>query len=210
MRNASWLNPLLFSYCPCIHFSSWDTSSCGRVILQKKLSSHFASFILPWLLFLLRNSVRGKMAQHFKSLDCLGTHLFFGISLWFSNSLLGGGMVCQMPFQWGTQSGSHSSLACSRKHSLITHRHLLMFYKNQPKKPSCKNESKNREATTDWSGRVSWWTLAGTAHFVMALTLGREKHRRRCNSSNRDKPLSWDFFDCETVAFYCYLQTSAG
>lgn len=43
------------------------------------------------------------MAQHFESLDCLGTHLFFGALLWLSNSLLGGGMVCQMPFQWGTQ-----------------------------------------------------------------------------------------------------------
>lgn len=138
MRNTFWLNPLLFSYCPCIHFSSWDTSSCGRVILQRKLSSHLLCFFH----FALTSFSSQVFIKRENGSTFWIPWLFFGVSLRLSNSLLGG----RMPFQWGTQSGSHSSLACCRKHSLITHWHLLMIYKNQPKKPSCKNESKNRES----------------------------------------------------------------
>lgn len=87
MNNAFCLSPLLSS-CPCTHFSSWDTSMCGKLIYRENsLPTCFTSFILLRLFFLLRNSLRGKMAQDFKSLDCLETPLLISILLWLSNSL---------------------------------------------------------------------------------------------------------------------------
>lgn len=198
VNNEFWLNPLLFSYCPCIHFSSWDISICGRVILQRKLSSRLLCFLYFALTsFSCQEFIKRKNGSTFRIHWLLGDPSIFLSFVVPSNSL-----ACWVE-EWfvrclfsGVPGCCHSSLACCRKHSPIhlTHWHLLLIYKDQPKKkiPQVKMNQWIKKATTDL-GRVARCALAGTTLFAMALTLGTEKHRRRCNSSNRDKPVSWDF-----------------
>lgn len=85
------LHPLLLR-----QFHLWESDLTEKALIPLAL----LLLVCPDFFFL---SGRGRMAQHFESPDCLGIHLLFGVSLWLSNSWLGGGMVCQMPFQWGTQ-----------------------------------------------------------------------------------------------------------
>lgn len=136
VSKAFCLSPLLFSY-PCTHFSSWDTCICGNVILQKKLSSHLFHFfyfaLTPFSCQELIKSIRHKILNPLTAWRPVYFLPFFGFqTLW----IVGWKNVLSYAFSVGYPDGSHSSLACCSKHSLIyfTHWRLLLIYKNQPPK----------------------------------------------------------------------------
>lgn len=191
--NAFWLNPLLFSYCPCMHFCSWNPSICGRVILQRKLSSHLLCFFYFVLTsFSCQEFIKRKSGPTFRIL--WGPIYFLEFCCSFQDLWRVGwrnGLSDAFSVGYTAAVTDPSSVAESLIH--LTTDVSCWFTRISQKSPHVKRNQWIKKATTVLSGRVARCALAGTSLFAMALILGTDKHRRRRNSSNRDKPLSWDF-----------------
>lgn len=198
VSNAFWLNPLLFSYCPWIHFSSWNTSIRGKVILQRKLSSHLVCFFYFVLTsFACQELIKRKNGSTFRIPWLPGESSIFWSSVVAFKPFVGWRNGLSDAFSVGYPAAlTHPWPVAESTLIHLTYWCPLMIYDDQPKKSVNFHVKMNqwiKKATTDWSGRVARCALAGTVLCAMVPTLGTEKHRRRWNSSNRDKPLSWDF-----------------
>lgn len=140
MSNTFYLSPFLFSHCFHIHFSKRGTPICGRIILQKKLSSHLSCFLyFALILFFSQELVGGTRQKIFRIPWLLqDSTISILLKLWIvgqKNGLFYAFLVRYL-------ASRHLGLACCRELSNpATHYHLMLLYKNQLKNKSCKKFS---------------------------------------------------------------------